>query len=214
MKKLALLLTLLLLAASLQAQNPPTNAPQFQVGMNFWGGSPYGVQSAMDSAFTDQFTTNSQLRGDIIVMPAANYTGYFGGPQYSLCGIAAIENMLSTTSLNCGKFGLYVNGGIGLGRVQFGSSTPQNSVAGLIRTGANYDPAGTGHFTINVFEAGWGSFGVGARSAWFAQTGFNIGLGSSAAASQAKHERIQRSMAKKQLKLQQKMEKQAKWHAS
>jgi hypothetical protein len=65
-----------------------------------------------------------------------------------------------------------------------------------------------------VFEAGWGSFGVGARSAWFAQTGFNIGLGSSAAASQAKHERIQRSMAKKQLKLQQKMEKQAKWHAS
>lgn len=194
------------------AQNPPTNAPQFEVGMNFFGGTPYGVQSAMDSAFTDQFTTNIQLRGDIIAMPAANYTGYFGGPQYNLCGITALESLLSTTSLNCGKSQFYANGAVGLGRIQVGTNAANNSLAGLIRAGMNYDLTGSGHVTANIFECGWGSFGLGARSAWFCQTGFKIGLGSSASATQSKLAQWQRSQVKKQKKLQEKMEKQAKWH--
>src|SRR5580658_4125536 len=82
----------------------PTNAPQFQVNLNFLGVQPYGQAAAISTAFTSQFTTNIALRGDVIVMPGAGYTGYLGGAQYDLCGIKPLENLLSTTSLSCGKF--------------------------------------------------------------------------------------------------------------
>ena len=181
------------------AQKAPTNTPQFQVSMNFLGGTPYGVSSAMDSAFTTQLTTNSLLRADVVVMPSANYTGYFGGPQYNL---AVLCPVLSTTSINCGKFMPYVNGAVGLGRVQVGTSPAQSTIAGLVRTGANYDPTGSGKFSLNLYECGWGRFGAGATSSWFCQTGFNLGLGSNALATQAKVERMRRSEARKMKKLQ------------
>jgi hypothetical protein len=198
MKSLSVFVMLFVLAVACLAQNPPTNTPQFQVSMNFLGGTPYGVSAAMDSAFTDQFTTNSLLRADVVVMPSANYTGYFGGAQYNL---AVACPLLETTTLNCGKFMPYVNAGIGIGRVQLGSNPVQSSIAGLIRTGANYDPSGAGKFTLNLYECGWGSFGSGARSAWFCQTGISFGLGSNALSTQAKIERMKRSEAKKMKKM-------------
>lgn len=189
-------------AMSAIAQNAPTNAAQFQVSLNFLGGTPYGQSSALSSAFTAQFTTNTQLRADIITMPGAGYEGFFGGPQYNLCGLTPLEALLSSTSLNCGKFGPYMNGAIGLGRVQQGSNPVHDSLAGLLRAGANYDVTGSGTFTVNLFECGWGSFGVGARSAVYCQTGFSLGIGSNAAATQAKTARMRRSQAKKLKKLQ------------
>ncbi len=205
MKKF-LALPIILLASVLGfAQAPPaTNAPEFQVSLNFLGSQPYGQASALSTAFTTQFTTNDALRADILAMPGAGYTGYLFGDQYSLCGISGLENLLSTTSLSCGKFSPYVNGAVGLGRIQ-GSGTTQQSAAGLIRIGANYDPTSTGAFTLNLFEAGWGHFGPSitgeSNNGFFFQSGISVGLGSSAAATQAKKARMNHAYAKKLKKL-------------
>jgi hypothetical protein len=198
MKTLSSLLIVLALAVGAWAQGPSTNAPQFSVNMNFLAGTPYGQSSAISNAFTTQFTTNTLLRADVIVMPGAGYSGYFGGPQYNL---AAACPLLATTSLNCGKFMPYVNGAVGLGTVSVGGVT-NKEIAGLVRTGANYDVTGTGKFSLNLYECGWGRFGHGANSSWFCQTGFSLGLGTNSAATQAKAMRIQKSNAKKLQKLQ------------
>ena len=200
MKTVTVIAVIVLLASIVSlAQNPPTNTPQFQVSMNFFGGTPYGVNFALDNAFTDQFTTNMLLRGDVVVIPSVGYTGFFGGPQYNL---AMLCPLLEATTLNCGKFMPYANGGVGLGRIQLGSAPAQNSIAGLVRTGANYDPSGAGRFTLNLYECGWGSLGVGARSSWFCQSGLSFGLGTNALATQAKVERMKRAEARKMKKLQ------------
>jgi hypothetical protein len=203
--KLRLMIVFLLLAVTALAQAPPsTNAAQFQVSMNFLGGQPYGQASALSTAFTTQFTTNVKLRADVLAMPGAGYTGFLGGAQYDLCAIKPIETFLSTTSLSCGKIEPYVNGAGGLGRVQLNGATTQ-SVAALGRFGMNYDPTGTSRFTLNLIEAGWGHFGptiTGQRNnGFFFQSGIAVGLGTSAAATQAKTARMSRSYAKKLKKL-------------
>ena len=203
MKKLALLAVWLALPWALLAQ-APTNAPQFQVTLNFLGGQPYGQASALSTAFTTQFTTNTALRADVIAMPGAGYTGYFGGAQYNLCGLSGLEKLLANTSISCGKIEPYINGAAGLGRVQE-SGTSTQSVAGLARLGANYDPTGKGVFTLNLFEAGWGHFGPSItgepNNGWFFQSGISVGLGTNAAATQAKAARVNRAQAKKLKKL-------------
>jgi len=202
MKKL-LLAVIALLASFAVAQNTPTSAPQFNVNMNFLEGTPYGQNAALSAAFTDQFTANVQLRGDVITMPGAGYTGYFGGAQGT---IPELCTLLETTSLNCGKAQFLFGGSVGMGRVQQGSSPTTQSLAGLVHADANYDPTGSGKFTLNLFEVGWGHFGSGANG-WYAQTGFSLGLGNNAAATQLKQARIRRSQAKKLKKLQQAIDK-------
>lgn len=191
------------LALALAAIAQSTNAAQFQVSMNFLGGQPYSQSSALSTAFSTQFTTNVALRADIVAMPGAGYTGYFGGPQYNLCGIAAIESWLSTTSISCGKISPYLQAAIGLGRIQ--QSTTSEGVAGLGRVGMNYDPTGSGVFTLNLFEAGWGHFGPSiatqTNNGWFYQTGISVGLGSSSSATQAKKARMAHAAAAKLKKL-------------
>lgn len=177
----------------------PTNAPSFTVNLNFLAGNPYGASMAVSNAVNYRFTTNSTLRADLIVMPSPGYTGYFGGVQYDL---AALCPLLAATSLNCGRFLPYVNGAVGLGRVQSGSAPAADTVAALIRTGANYDPTGSGRFTLNLYECGWGRFGVGAVSSVFCQTGISFGMGTNIFATQAKIARMQKAQAKRIKKMQ------------
>ena len=205
MRKVSICLAVIcLLCCAAIAQAPPaTNSTQFQVSLNFLGAQPYGQASALSTAFSTQFTTNTRLRADVIAMPGAGYTGYVGGPQYNLCGISALENLLASTTLSCGKIEPYVNAAAGLGRIQ-GSSTSQ-AFAWLFRGGLNYDPTSTGAFTINLVEAGYGDFGPTVtgepnRGAFF-QSGISIGLGSNAAATQAKKARIGHANAKKLKKM-------------
>jgi hypothetical protein len=199
MKKLALLAVWLALPWALLAQ-APTNAPQFQVTLNFLGGQPYGQASALSTAFTTQFTTNTALRADVLAMPGAGYTGYLGGAQYNLCGISALEKLLAPTSISCGKIEPYLNGAAGLGRIQLNGTSTQ-SVAALARFGLNYDTTGQGKFTINLFEGGYGKFGPSVigqpNQGWFFQSGISVGMGTSAAATQAKAARMNRANAKK-----------------
>lgn len=180
-----------------------TAAPQFTVNLNFLIGSPFGQASAMDAAFTNQFTTNLTLRGDVITMPGAGYSGFLGGPQYSLCGIKALENLLAPTSLSCGKFQPYIGAAAGLGEV---ATTSTKTWSALARGGANYDPTGSGKFTLNLFELGYLRAAAG-QAGVFAQTGIQFGLGTSASATQAKQARMARSNAKKLKKLNEAIQK-------
>src|ERR1017187_9650856 len=102
MKKLVLALIVLLSIAAF-GQSPVINSPQYNVNLSFMSGGPYAQASALDVTFGSQFTTNNKLQADFVTMPSANYSGYFGGNSFDLCGISSIASLLSTSSLSCGK---------------------------------------------------------------------------------------------------------------
>ena len=202
MKKF-LALILFCLPAFAQTPPPPTNTAQFTANFNFLGVAPYGQSQALSLAGTSQFTTNSLLRMDVITMPSIGYTGYFVGPQYNLCGVKAIENLLSPTSFNCGKFEPYVNGGAGIGRLQQNSDPTTHGAAFIFRTGVNLTMTNTVGF--NLYEVGCGDFGpkIPGQShvGCFGQTGINFYLGSNQVATAAKRARANRSNVKRLAKL-------------
>jgi hypothetical protein len=182
-----------------QSPPPPTNTAQFTVNLNFLGAAPYGQTSALSVAATNQLTTNSLLRLDVIDMTGVGYSGYFVGPQYNACAFTFLEKLLASTSFNCGVFEPYLNGAAGYGRVQQNGGPVSHGIAFLFRTGANYSPTKTVGF--NLYEIGCGDFGaevVGqTKVGCFAQTGLNFYLGSSASATAAKRARANRSNAKR-----------------
>src|SRR6202795_3576649 len=102
MKRLTVVLAVILLSVVALAQSPPppTNTAQFTVNLNFLGAAPYGQTSALSVAATNQLTTNSLLRLDVIDMTGVGYQGYFVGPQYILCAFKFIENFLAPSSFN------------------------------------------------------------------------------------------------------------------
>lgn len=199
---ISFLLCLSMCAFAQSNPNPPTNSAEFSVGIGFLGSTAYGQSNALDVASTTAFTADTLLRLDIFSMPGAGYTGYFGGAQYTP---PAICNLLATTALSCGKINPYVGGEVGLGRIQSQTSPTVSSIAGLARVGMNYDPTGTGRFTINLFEANWASLGPGARSTWSGSFGILAGLGSNAAQTEAKLARWRTAKMKKDAKLTKKM---------
>jgi len=205
MKKFAVLaLVVLSLALCSVAQNP-INASQYQVNLSFLTGGPYGQSSALDVSFGSQFTTNHKLQADFLTMPSASYTGYFFGDDYNLCGVSAVEKLLATTSLSCGKFQPLLDGQVGLGRIQAGSASSTQGFGTLVGVGAGYDPTGAGKYGL-IFKGGWGHFGPSlpglSSNGFYLYSGINFGAGSSAAATQAKIERMNRASAKKLKKLQ------------
>lgn len=203
MRKISVLLVVCLLSCLAVAQNPPTNAPQFTFTENFFAGSVYGTSQAMGAAVTSQLTTNSQIRLDQITIPSVGYTGELFGPQYNLCGITAIENLLSSTTLNCGNLSIYAGGALGYGRIQQGSGPASHGFPFRIDASVNYTLAS--HVALNVVEFGYCAMGVAqagqSSSGWCGQSGISFLLGTNAAATQARAARIARSNAKKLKKL-------------
>jgi hypothetical protein len=201
--KLALSLVLAaLLAVAAFGQNSPTNAPQFTFTENFFGSSVYGQQQAVGAAVTTQFTTNSQLRIDQITMPAVGYTGELFGPQYNLCGISAIENLLASTSFNCGNLSIYANGELGYGRIQQNGNPASHGVAWTVDASVNYTLSS--HMAVNLFQIGYCDMGVNqtgqSRAGWCGQSGISFLLGSNTAATDAKILRMKHSSEKKAAK--------------
>jgi hypothetical protein len=200
-------LTLLVILAVTFASGQ--SAPQYQVNLSFLTGGPYAQSSALDVSFGSQFTANNMLQGDFITMPAPSYTGYFGGDSYNLCGIKAVENLLASTSLSCGKFAPMLTGEVGLGRLDPTGGSTQQGLAGLAGIGIGYDPSGQGKFGL-LFKGGWGHFGptIAATptaaalsgNGFYFYSGINFGGGSSSAATDAKIERMKTASAKKATK--------------
>jgi hypothetical protein len=211
--KLATVLALLFACVFAGAQTPPpvVNSSQYQVNLSFLTGGPYAQSSALDITFGSQFTTNNMLQAEFITMPGPSYTGYLGGDSYNLCAISAVEKLLATTSLSCGKFMPFVTGEVGLGRIEPTTGYSGQSLAALAGLGIGYDPTSAGHFSL-LFKGGWGHFGPSipavssspalSSNGFYFYSGFNFGGGTNAAATQAKLERMNRAQSKKLKKLQ------------
>jgi hypothetical protein len=200
--KRTMLLAVLLLCAALGFAQTPINAPQYNVNLNFLTGGPYGQSSALDVSFGSQFTTNNMLQADFITMPGPSYTGFFGGDSWN---ISPACPLLATTSLSCGKFMPFVTGQFGLGRLAPQNGTTEQGFAALASIGANYDPTGSGKYSL-LLKGGWGHFGPSlpglSSNGFFIYSGMNFGAGSSALATEAKVARIQDAERKKMKKLQ------------
>jgi hypothetical protein len=195
-----LLLVLLALALPLSAQ--VVAAPAYSVNLNFLTGrSP----TALDTVFADQFTTNLQLEGDLVLAPAGGASAYEGGANYNLCGVKTIEKLLMPTSLSCGKFKPSVAFVAGLGRAQVGGLPTQQGLAYMPKLVLGYDPTGAGKYTV-IFSGGYGKFAPAvageSNAGVFFYSGIQFGGGTSAAATQAKIARMKRAEAKKLAKLQ------------
>jgi hypothetical protein len=203
MRKVSILAVLCLCVAACIAQNPPTNAPQFSFTENFFAGSVYGTSQAIGAAVTSQLTTNSQLRLDQITIPSVGYTGELFGPQYNLCGITAIENLLAATTLNCGNLSIYAHGALGYGRIQQNGNPATSGLPWTIDASVNYTLAS--HVALNVVQFGYCDMGVTqtgqSKAGWCGQSGISFLLGTNAAASQARAARIGHANAKKLKKL-------------
>lgn len=197
MKTLLTLAIVLTLSLACFAQT--VAAPQYTVNLNFLTGGIYGQTSAIDTVFGTQLTTNAQLEADVLAAPGGGVTDYEGGANYNLCGISALEKLLASTSLSCGKIEPFAAFAAGLGRVQQGSAPATESFAYIAKVGVSL-PSSSGTYAL-AFVGGYGQFGpsiAGQSNQGFVfNTGITFGGGNSAAATQAKVARIARANAKK-----------------
>ena len=201
MKKLALLSVFLALPLLAFAQTVPV--PQYSYGLSFLGSGVYNQTTAVDNIVGYQFTANNRLEADLVTAPGGGVSDYEGGNTYNLCGIKAIENLLATTTLNCGKIDIPMGGTIGLGRVQQGSSSTVDSVAFMVKAGLSI-PSASGAWSVGAV-VGYGQFGASIPGQSNKGIFFNIPLtwggGNSAMATAAKSARKVRSETKKRAKL-------------
>jgi hypothetical protein len=102
-----------------------------------------GTIPAADVGGTFAVTKNVSLRSDNIV--AADRQGYFGSVQYFLSS----PKILSKTNFDPSTFQFYLSAGGG-----FVNNGVDQRPGLLARGGVNYDPTHTGHFTVNLVEAG------------------------------------------------------------
>jgi len=204
MKQVLVLFVLVFaLAVSGFGQASPTNAPQFTFTENFFGGSVYGTSQAIGAAMTTQLTANSQVRLDQITIPSVGYTGELFGPQYNLCGIGAIENLLAPTTFNCGNLSIYVHGALGYGRIQQGSAPASNGLPWDIDASVNYTLST--HLAVNVVQFGYCDMGVNqpgqSKAGWCGQSGISLLLGTNQAATSEKKLRVKHASAANKKKL-------------
>lgn len=154
MKKMLLAVAVLFFAVSALAQTPApnpnpaanvaTNNGQFTLSAKIVPlFASTGTIPAADVGGTFAVTTNLSLRSDNIV--AANQQGYFGGLQYFLPS----SKILAKTNFDPSTFQFYLSASGGL--INNGTSQRPGFLA---QGGVNYDPTHTGHFTVNIIEAG------------------------------------------------------------
>lgn len=174
MKFVTLLVTILFAAACL-AQTPPnpsTESPTFTLNASVLSGGQ-NLGAATDIGATFAVTKNWLLRSDNIIAPSVNTEGFFGGVQYNLPQLA---NLLKNTNLNSSHFQFYASAALGAARTQIGATgTPVNHFAALAGGGVNYDPTGTGKFSLNLAEVRWAKMPGWANSTVIVSSGLQLG---------------------------------------
>jgi len=188
------------------AQSNVPNAPSFTFMSNFLGSPVSGSTSGLDVGGAYQFTTYSRLRADIWSIPSAGSESFLFGTDIDMWFAC---NLLNQTSLPCNKLNPYFGGAGGFGRVTVNDNQTVNKPAAMARIGANFDPTGSGHFTLNIFEADCGTFPVLESNLSVKNvfkcgytTGINFGLGTNQTASAKKLAHKRAHEAKKLRKLQ------------
>ena len=179
MKKLLALSLFLVLSFAALAQttpptpppNPATTQPTFTLSGNVLA-LPSATQSsaATDIGMTFAVTSNWQLRADTIIAPTVSTEGYYGGLQY----VVPTAKLLAKTNLNSNSFQFYLSGGAGEVHVTNNGNTLSH-FGGLLGGGANYDPTGTGKFSVNLVEVRWAPKLNGTNSGVVVASGLKLG---------------------------------------
>lgn len=176
MKTIMLVATLLLASLSFgqaATPQPATNSTTFTISANVVSLPAGGVTSAAtDVGQTFTVTPNLYLRGDEILAPSVNLSGYFGGIQYAL----PTAKILAKTDLDPGHFQFYITGSGGQARVTVGNAPVTTHFAALAGGGINYDPAGKGKFSLNIAEVRWAKFPGLSNSTVLVSSGLKIGF--------------------------------------
>lgn len=131
---------------------PPTNAGKFSItaqAMSLPGGGQT-VAASMTGA-TYALSPNLSLRGEAILAPGNDTQAYAGGVQYVLPS----SKLLAKSTLDAKKLQFYVTGSIGVDRVVPQSGPNQQHLALFAGGGVNYDPTGTGKFSVGLVEVRW-----------------------------------------------------------
>lgn len=201
-----LLFILILALGCCLAQGNVPNAPSFTFMSNFLGSPVSGATSGLDVGAAYQFTTYSRLRADVWSIPAAGSESFLFGTDIDMWFAC---KALDETALPCNKLNPYFGGAGGFGRVSVNNNQTVDKPAAMLRLGANFDPTGSGHFSLNVFEVDCGTFPVLSSTLSVKNvfkcgytTGINFGLGTSQTASAKKLEHMRIHEAKKLKKLQ------------
>jgi hypothetical protein len=174
--------SLLLFASLAMAQ---TNTPSFQLSFNALNGP---LKSAgVDIGATYGVTANYWLRSDNLLFPAVNGE-YFGVGVQGVIPKAC--DLLAKTNLNCEKFQPYWTASGGITRVTVGSLPAVDHGAGMGGFGTNYDPTGTGRFTVNLIDFHIAHLtGLQSGLTYMLSTGIQLGWGTNKAAQVANQER-------------------------
>lgn len=153
--------------------NPSTTAATFTLNASILS-LPANSQTsaATDIGATFAVTDKLSLRSDNILAPAVNLSAYFGGIQYAL----PTAKILTKTNLDPAHFQFYLTGSAGQARVTVGSDPTRTHFAALVGGGVNYDPAGTGKFSINLLEARWAKLPGLSNSTVVVSSGLKIGF--------------------------------------
>jgi hypothetical protein len=151
--------------------NPATTQPTFTLSGNVLA-LPSATQSsaATDIGLTFSVTNNWQLRADTIIAPTVSTQGYYGGLQY----IIPTAKLLAKTNLNSNSFQFYLSGGAGEVHVTANGNTLSH-FGGLLGGGVNYDPTGTGKFSVNLAEVRWAPKLNGTNESIVVETGLKLG---------------------------------------
>lgn len=193
---------IIVLIASLGfAQAPATTTPQFQLGFNVLNGPQ--SSAGVDIGATYGVTANYWLRSDNLIFPAVNGE-YFGVGVQGV--VPKVCEFLVNTNINCEKFQPYWSASGGITRITVGAAPAVDHGAGMGCAGSNYDPTGTGKFSVNLFQlCGARLTAMQSGITWMVASGLSLGWGNNqAAAAQNEAKRVKRLAKehKRMLKLQ------------
>ena len=194
---IALFVTLAI-AAVAQTPNPPTNTPQFTLNFNALNGP--ASSAGVDFGATYGVTANYWLRADNLIFPAANGE-YFGVGVQGV--IPKVCDLLANTNLNCEKFQPYWTASGGVARIVIGSNPAVDHGAGMGGFGTNYDPTGTGKFTLNLIDFHIARLtGMQTGLTYMLSSGISLGWGTNSAAMTQNAAKRAKRMAKERKRMQ------------
>ena len=122
-----------------------------------------GTTAAAESTLaTLDFTATTQIQGQAIVGPG--YKGYYGGLQWT----PDFSKLIAKTLLPADTLQPYISGAGGVGQQADGI----NHASVIVGGGLNYDPTGTGHFSMQAGRFDY--VRVGSKNGWAVGGGISI----------------------------------------
>ena len=163
--------------AGVIVQDPPapaaTTSTTFTISASVMSFSTAQQTSpATDLGASFAVTPKLSLRSDNILLPSFNTSAFFGGVQYAL----PTAKLLGKTNLDPNHFQFYLTGSVGQARVTDSFGELNTHLAALAGGGVNYDPAGTGRFSVNLGEVRWAKIPGLNNSTVIVSSGLKIGF--------------------------------------